>query len=246
MFVGHHIYENFFLVSGKHDHKLYLLDPIEQELKMVKKFGGNPLINRCTCYENTLLLSTNGSSTIEVYHLSLPAIADDDESIMKSLEQPINILKPPTKYGKGNTAEHMCISSDGKYSFLGLKLHQMDFDTGGRPESFTWFELRVFRHDDGHTLKMKKSIDSVDDVRFVALPDEKILIISPNSQQVTVLDYSTSTTTLNDNDDSGSDDQNFDIKETKYSTQSSILAASICGNCLVAKTSESEISFYDL
>jgi hypothetical protein len=230
--------QKFFISSE--DSNLYLLDPKAQTLKMVKKG-----VARFACYEKTLIVYES-RSTIGVYRLTSSAAADDDgEWLMKSLEKPVEILGPPITCDADESIQQIYFSSDGKYLVLGL--YFVDYN-GEHPESYSWGAFRVFRHDgDGDMMrKIETRISLSSGWRLLALPDEKFLQLRSYDGHLIVLDYSTSTAINNDSCGNSYDNQEPSIKTTEYDLQRTVLAISICDNCLAVKTSDNEICLYDL
>ncbi|CAF1446012.1 unnamed protein product [Rotaria sordida] len=239
--------QKFLVLSYDNDHKLYLLDLIKQKLKMIKSFGENQPMNVWTCYEKTLLIvPQRNRQLIEMYRLPSLSTTNDDELIIKSLEQPIEILTPSIVWGKIDRIRQLCFSHDGKY--LALVSYYLD-DSAGRPEEEDWFHLFAFQHDgEGNNILKRHTYPTLTAGSCViALPEEKYLMKDMYCiHQLILVNYSESTVANNDNNSNDSDRQKWCVKQTDYDTQSTVSAISICGNCLAIKTSDKEICFYDL
>ncbi|CAF1128722.1 unnamed protein product [Rotaria sordida] len=240
--------QKFLVLSGDNDHKLYLLDPIKQKLKMIKNFGENRPTDVWTCYEKTLLIVTQRSyRLIEMYRLPSLSTTDDDELIIKSLEQPIEILTPSIVWGKIDQIRELCFSHDGKY--LALVSYYLD-DSAGRPEEEDWLQLFAFQHDgEGNKILKRHTYPTLTAGSCVlALPEEKYLTNNAYSRKhlLILVDYSETAEPNNIDESDPSDRQKWFVKETDYDTQNTVSEISICGNCLAIKTSDKEICFYDL
>ena len=232
--------QKFFISSVYPDYALYLLDPKAQTLKKVNK-----KVSRFACYEKTLLVYAS-RTTIEVYRLASSAAADDDdECLMKSLEEPVEILGPPITCDADESIYDIYFSSDGKYVVLGL--HYIDYDYGEHPESYSWGAFRAFRYDgDGDMMrKIGPNISNPDGRCLLALPNETFLHLRSYDRALRVLEYAPSTAVITDSC-GNSHNQELSIKETEYDLQRNPLAIAICGNCLAVKTSDNEICLYDL
>ena len=232
-------YLQFFFVLSN-DQKLYTLDPIKQKLKMVKTLHESPIMCNCACYEKTLVLLPRKSySSIEMYDLSSPA-AIDDESIIKSLETPIQILQLALYSGEVEI-EKVCFSSDGKYLALVTYLCDFNYSDSGYE---VMFHLHAVRQDGNERMKREGEIVLWNySTWLIALPDEKLLVRGRSEDQLVVLDYSKS---ININDDSNSNNQKLEIEQVGYNAQCKTTAFAICGNCLALVGLDGEIRLYDL
>ena len=241
-----YLQKNFLLST---DQKLYMLDPVKQQLTMVKSLRKNSDMYYCVCYEKMLVLwPWKINSSVEIYDLSLPAAIgdddDDDKSIIKSLETPIQILQLTLKSEEVDRIKQVCFSSDGKY--LGLVTYY--FDNNGHDSGYdTMFHLRAFRHDGNEKLE-KKKVTSIWECGswLVALPDRKFLVTGRSEGELIVLDYSISAASINIDDDSRPNTEISDIEQVTYNTQSGIAMFAVCGTCLAIEGLEGEIRFYDL